>query len=200
MNAPEAPETVLSPAVRASCRRKEIWIGTAQPPLRFKMGLTFAVSPNHACFMSIHGKNGRVMHWRRMGLLFALLAAVLIPLEQAHCALMPSRGVSTVAPAERQGGGDDHCCPESSSTPGPTPLADPLCCSLSMQLPPVTAPVTVTLAAPAPISTLFAILPSPALATSAILVLRNVAPEARSGPPPDPSSAPQSPRSPPYSA
>lgn len=140
------------------------------------------------------------MPLRRIGHVFALLAAVLIPVEQAHCGLMPSRGESTVAGAERQDGGDDHCRPESSSTPSPTPLADPLCCSPSMQLPPVTAPVTVTLATPAPITMLFANLPSPALATSTILVLQNVAPEARSGPPPDPSSAPQSPRSPPYSA
>lgn len=129
-----------------------------------------------------------------------LLVSVLIPVEQAHCGFMQPFADSVVALGEKQGGGDDHCCPEKSPTSAPAVPANPPCCGSSMQLPPSATPVTVSLAAPAKSMTLSADLPPSARSSFTIALAQTVPPEARSGSPPDPSSAPQAPRSPPHSA
>lgn len=130
--------------------------------------------------------------------LLALLVAVLLPLGQAHCALtMPHPSAPTAIRAGHEDGDDHDCCPESSTAPASP--ADPCCCDL-FQVPPATAPASISVDTPTSM-----VAPLARLATAAVAILDpgacgRLEPDARSGSPPDPSSDPQSPRSPPHSA
>lgn len=132
--------------------------------------------------------------------MLALFVAVLLPLELGHCAFMPLRGAAAIESAHHEDG-DDDCCGESESAPvhAPASPADACCCG-HIQLPAAPAPVAVSLNAPAPVILQFASL---AIATQD-LHLKSASvrfePEERSGAPPDPATAQQSPRSPPYCA
>ena len=134
-----------------------------------------------------------------MRVVFGLLVALLIPIEQAHCGFIQARTETVMGVPEKQADGNDHCCPERSSASKPTVPEDPICCSESMQLPPVTAPVTIVLAAPSNVM-LLADLADLALPPAAPAAAGTVVPEDRSGAPPGPATAPQAPRSPPRSA
>ena len=131
--------------------------------------------------------------------MLTLFVAVLLPLEQAHCALMPLHA-PTVAVEVGHDDSDDHdCCAESAQAPKSASPTDPCCCAC-IQLPVATSPAPVSLAAPASVLLPVTDLPAFAPAIVASSVLRRFVPDARSGSPPGPSAAPQSPRSPPYSA
>ncbi len=139
--------------------------------------------------------------------LMAVFVAVLMPLRLGHCALMPWSASAVAVVAEHHDehaeahheAADPDCCPESGPSHAPSSDSDPLCCG-SVQVPAVTTPVLVSLSAPASDPTVFAVgaMVSAAPDTRGhVLLLVGVA---RSGSPPAPSTAPQSPRSPPYSA
>jgi hypothetical protein len=128
-----------------------------------------------------------------------LFVAVLLPLELAHCALMPLYASTAAMETEHHDGDDHDCCSESSPSPEPTSPTEPCCCA-HLQLPVAPTPPSISLAAPASAPTLLAVIPAPTLAVGVAGVILGSAPDARSGSPPDPSAGPQSPRSPPYSA
>ncbi len=140
--------------------------------------------------------------------LMALFVAVLMPLRLGHCAPMPWSASAVAVVAEHH---DEHaeahhheaagpdCCPESGPSHAPFSDSDPLCCG-SVQVPAATTPAPVSLSAPASDPTVFAVVAMVSAARDPrghVLLLVSVA---RSGSPPAPSTAPQSPRSPPYSA
>ena len=137
---------------------------------------------------------------RQIRVMLALLVAVLLPLEQAHCALMPLRAAASAVQADHHDADGDDCCDESSTAPKPTSPTNSPCCCPCLQLPAATAPASISIPAPVPSSTLLAVSALPALAIHAGCVFGGITPDARSGSPPDPASASQSPRSPPYSA
>jgi len=130
--------------------------------------------------------------------ILALIVAVLMPLELGHCALM-SLQASAIAIESDHHDGDHDCCPESTPSHQPTSPSDPCCCG-NIHLPVATSPASVSVdvltSAPASLAVVAMI----AATTSAQSVFVRLEPDARSGSPPDPSTAPQSPRSPPYSA
>ena len=127
----------------------------------------------------------------------ALLVAVILPLEQAPCALtMAHHSTPTTVQAQHDDGDDHACCAE--STPHPASPADPCCCD-NLQLPAATAPPVLTVDAPTSVPIASAIVPV-VVAVSAQGARVGPEPDARSGAPPDPSADPQSPRSPPKSA
>ena len=130
--------------------------------------------------------------------ILTLFVAVLMPLELSHCAFMPLQAAAVAIDSGHHADGDDDCCPESSPSHEPTAPTDPCCCHI--QLPAATAPASVSVAAPTSFSTLLAVVPMVAAAAHAQGAFARLEPDARSGSPPDPSTAPQSPRSPPYSA
>ena len=129
--------------------------------------------------------------------MLTLLVAVLLSLGQAHCALMAHTAPIAVQ-ADRHDDGDHGCCPESAPSPGPTSPADPCCCD-SFHLPAVTAPALVWVDAPVSAPAPLAIMSAVAASLGAQTAFVRLEPEARSGSPPDPSTAPQSPRGPPHS-
>ena len=135
--------------------------------------------------------------WIRVMLI--LLVAVLLPLEQVHCALLPLRAMAALQVDHHDADGD-HCCDETSPEPTPVSPVDSPCSCPCIQLPAATAPVSIELPLPASISTSLAASPMPALAIHVGGVYGGLAPEARSGSPPGLSSSPQSPRGPPNSA
>jgi hypothetical protein len=132
----------------------------------------------------------------------ALFVAVLMPLELGHCALMPlqawAQASAVTIESQHHDDGDD-CCPESATSPEPTSPADPCCCAF-VQLPAATTPASVSVAAPESVPAPLAVAPIVAAAFGAQNALVRLAPDERSASPPDPSTASQSPRSPPYSA
>ncbi len=139
------------------------------------------------------------VHGLRM--MLTLFVAVLLPLELGHCTSMPLRGAAAIESAHHEGGDDDYCCGESESAPAhaPTSPADACCCG-HIQLPAAPAPVAVSLNAPAPVILHFASLVIAAQDLHSQTAAVRFEPEERSGAPPDPATAQQSPRSPPYSA
>lgn len=133
-------------------------------------------------------------------MLLALFVAVLLPLELGHCAFTPLRDAAATESAHHAGG-DDDCCGESESAPAHAPVspADACCCG-HIQLPAAPAPVAVSLNAPAPVLLQLASLAIPAQALPLQTSSVRFEPEERSGAPPDPATAQQSPRGPPSSA
>ena len=127
----------------------------------------------------------------------ALLVAVILPLEQAHCALtMAHHSTPTTVQAQHDDGDDHDCCPE--ATPHPASPANPCCCD-NLQLPAATVPPALSVDAPTSVPNAGAIAPV-VVAASAQGACVRLEPDARSGAPPDPSADAQSPRSPPKSA
>ena len=130
--------------------------------------------------------------------LLILLVALLLPIEQARCALTSLPFVSEAVEADHHDTvehGHDH---DSPSVPAPGDQTDP-CCRAGLSLPTAAAPATIALPMPGtdstPLATLSTVAPAPGAFTTSSAAARS-----RAGPPPDPSSAPQSPRAPPYSA
>ncbi len=131
--------------------------------------------------------------------LLALFVAVLLPLEASHCAFMPLQAAASAAVASHHEDGDHDCCPEPGTTHQPTSPSDDCCCG-NIQLPEATAPVSVSLDAPASVPTPFVAPATVVAVASDPSVFVRLEPDARLGSPPDRSTAPQSPRGPPYSA
>lgn len=131
--------------------------------------------------------------------ILTLFVAVLMPLELGHCAFMPSQASAVAIESDHHDDGDDHCCPESAPSHQPTSPTDPCCCG-NIHLPVATSPASVSVDAPTSAPTPLAVVPMVAAAAHAHSAFARLEPDARSGSPPDPSTAPQSPRSPPYSA
>jgi hypothetical protein len=129
----------------------------------------------------------------------ALFVTALMPLELGHCALMPLQASAVAIESEHHNGGDHDCCPESAPSQEPTSSTDPCCCG-HIQLPEATAPDSVSVDAPTSVPMPLAVVPMVAAAVHAQSAFALLEPDTRSGSPPDPSTAPQSPRSPPYSA
>ncbi len=131
--------------------------------------------------------------------MLTLFAAVLMPLELGHCAFMPLQAAAVAAVADHHDDGDHDCCPESESSHQPTSPSDACCCG-NIHLPVATSPASVSIDAPASAPASFAVVAMSAATANAQSVFVRLEPDARSASPPDPSTAPQSPRSPPYSA
>lgn len=132
----------------------------------------------------------------RLRVVLTLFAAVLMPLELGHCALMPLQAAAVASESGHDADGDHDCCPESTPSPGPTSPTDACCCG-QFQLPAVAAPVAVSVGAPTSVATPFALVPTMATTTQAQGTFTLLEPGARTGSPPDPSTSPQSPRGPP---
>ncbi len=148
---------------------------------------------------SLVGDASRMNALLGIRMMVTLLVAVLLPLDPAHCALMPLPASAVAIVSEHRNGHDQDCCPESPPSPEPPSPADPCCCP-HIQVPTAPVPLPISLAAPASVPTLLAAMPAPTLVVRTGGVFLGSAPDARSGAPPEPSAAPQSPRSPPYSA
>jgi hypothetical protein len=130
--------------------------------------------------------------------MLAMLVAVLLPLGQAHCAwTAPHAGSAPVA--VHHGHHGDGCCSESEPSPAPRYPTDPCCCD-GFQLPAATAPAIISVASPTSVPVPLAVVSALAASLEVQTAFVRLEPDARSGSPPDPSTAPQSPRSPPYSA
>ena len=132
-------------------------------------------------------------------LVLTLFVAALMPLELGHCALMPSQASAAVIESGHHDDGDDDCCSESAPSHEPTSPEDPCCCG-HIHLPAATTPTSVSVDTRASVAMPLAVAPMVAAAVQTRSAFVRLEPEARSESPPDPSSAPQSPRSPPYSA
>ena len=130
--------------------------------------------------------------------MLALLVAVLLPLGQAHCALTMSHpsGSATIQ-VEHDDGDAVDCCPE--SAPVPASPAQSCCCDY-FQIPIGTAAPSSSIEAPASIHTAIAIASAVANVAGAPSDALRLAPDARSGSPPDTPANPRSPRGPPQSA
>lgn len=131
--------------------------------------------------------------------ILTLLVAVLMPLELGHCAFMPLQAAAVTAAADHHDDGDRDCCPESGPTQKPTSPSDGCCCG-NIQLPVATSPGSVSIDAPVSAATSFAVVATSVATASAPSAFVRLEPDARSASPPDPSTASQSPRSPPYFA
>jgi len=129
-----------------------------------------------------------------------LFIGLLLPLEQAHCALMPfmsERGTTVAIAAEHPDDDGDDCCHEAPPTSHPAPPTDP-CCSVGVQILAVSPSSPVQLAAPAvgpelPASTASASCDAGAHRAPVL----GYTPDERSGSPPEPHSGPHSLRGPP---
>lgn len=130
-------------------------------------------------------------------MMLALFVAALMPLELGHCVFMPLQAAEVAAVADHHDDGDHDCCPESGPLHQPTSPPDACCCG-SIEIPVATSPGYVSIDAPTPAPVSFPV--ATTRAATADDQSAFVEPDARSGSPPDPSTAPQSPRSPPYSA
>ncbi len=125
-----------------------------------------------------------------------LLLAVLLPLEQARCALMSLRP-STVTFHTAHSEADDDCCDDSSSAARPAAPTDP-CCYACQPLPEAMTPASVSLPTPHGDSAPLAALAANETAREASDMFgARVLPTCS---PPDPASSPKSPRSPPHAA
>ena len=131
--------------------------------------------------------------------LLTLFVAALMPLELAHCALMPWQVRTVAIESVHHDDGDHDCCPDAAPSSNPRPAPDPCCCDRFL-LPAATAPALVSVAAPTSVVVPLALAPTSASAVDAPCSFVRLKPDARSGSPPDPSTAAQSPRSPPHSA
>lgn len=132
---------------------------------------------------------------RRVSVALSVMLAMLLPLAQANCALMPLRPDSSVGHADEHAAKDHDRHHQSSSTPA-APAPSDACCTCQ-QLPAATAPDTVTLAAPGvSMALIFPTISSIEPVRLAARITDGVC----SSSPPDPSSSPQCPRSPPFSA
>ena len=129
----------------------------------------------------------------------ALFVTALMPLELARCALMPPQASAVAIESEHHEDGDHDGCHESAPSPGPTIPTDPCCCAF-VPLPAATAPPSVSVDAPTSVPTPIADVQMVAAAVNTDGAFVRLEPDPRSGSPPDPSTDPQSPRSPPYSA
>ena len=132
-----------------------------------------------------------------------LFMGLLLPLEQAHCALMPfmsGRGTTVAVAAEHPDDDGDDCCHEAPPTSHPAPPADP-CCSVGVQILAVSPSSAVCLTAPTVGPEFPGITPCASCDPDArrTLVL-GYTPFDRSGSPPEPQSGPHSLRGPPDSA
>ena len=131
--------------------------------------------------------------------LLALSVAALVPLALGHCALMPLQAPAAAIEAGHHDDGDDDCCPESAPSHEPASPLDPCCCD-HIQLPAAATPASVSVDTPRSIPMPLTVAPMAAAAVHARNAFVRLEPDARSETQPDPSTAPQSPRSPPYSA
>lgn len=131
--------------------------------------------------------------------ILALSVAALVPLALGHCALMPLQASAAAIESEHHDDGDHDCCPESAPSHEPAFPADPCCCG-HIHPPVATAPASVPVEAPTSDPRPLTIAPMAAAAVRARSAFVRLEPDARSESPPDPSTAPQSPRSPPNSA
>lgn len=131
--------------------------------------------------------------------ILTLFVAALLPLELGHCALMPLHGSAVAIESEHHDDGDHDCCPESTPSQGPTSPTHPCCCAL-VPLPAATTTGSVSVDGPTSGSAPLAVVAMVASAVDTRSASVRLQPDARSGSPPDPSAAPQSPRSPPFSA
>ncbi len=128
--------------------------------------------------------------------MLTLFVAVLMPLELGHCAFMQWQAPPVAIASEHPDGGDG-CCSE--SAPTPTDPTDACCCD-HVQILAGTPPAPVSVEAPPASALIFAVVPMAATMVHAQDAFFRLEPDARSGSPPDPSAAPQSPRGPPHSA
>ena len=131
--------------------------------------------------------------------ILTLLVAGLIPLELSHCALMPSPAFAAAIESDHHDDGDHDCRPETAPAHESPSHSDPCCCG-NTQLSEATPVASITVDAPTSNPRDFPVVATTALAVDVLGVSVRLEPDARSGSPPDPSSASQSPRSPPYSA
>ena len=131
--------------------------------------------------------------------ILTLFVAVLMALELGHCALMPFQASAVAIESAHHEDGDHDCCTESAPSPIPTSPTDPCCCT-SLQLLVATAPASISIGAPTSDRAPLALASMVAATRGAQTAFIWLVPDARSGSPPDPSTAPQSPRGPPYSA
>jgi hypothetical protein len=131
--------------------------------------------------------------------ILTLSVAALMPLALAHCALMPLQASAAAIESGHHDEGDDECCPESAQSHEPTSPTDPCCCA-HIQLQAATTPASVSVDTPTSVAMPLAVVPMVAAVVRAPGVFVRLEPDARSETPPDPSTAPHSPRSPPYSA
>ena len=131
--------------------------------------------------------------------ILTLFVAVLLPVEQARCALRSLPLASGATQTVRHEDGDHHHGDDPASAPASGDQTDPCCCG-GLSLPSATAPASISLLAPVSASTLFAPTLAPAPALGACAVFSGFDSRSRAGPPSDPSATPQAPRGPPYSA
>ena len=131
--------------------------------------------------------------------ILALFVAVLMPLKLGHCALMPLQASAVAIDPDHHDDGDHDCCPESTPSHQPTSPSDASCCG-NIHLPVATSPPSVSIDAPTSAPASFALMAMIAATADTQSGIVRLEPDARSGSPPDPSTSPQSPRSPPYSA
>jgi len=131
--------------------------------------------------------------------ILTLFVAALIPLTLGHCALMPLQASAAAIESGHHDDGDDDCCPEPAPSHEPASPADPCCCG-QIHLPAATTPASVSVDTPTSVPTPLAVASMVAAAVHARNAFVRLEPDARSESPPDPSTAPQSPRGPPYSA
>ena len=136
---------------------------------------------------------------RSMSVTIGVLLAVLLPLGQAHCALMSPRTAPAATHVEQPGNGDHDCCDEPSSAPAPAGPSDPCCCD-GLLLPAATAPAAFTLSQPTADSILLAAVYPAVSFNPPSEDFVTPAPTPPTASPPDPASSPRSPRSPPDSA
>ena len=130
--------------------------------------------------------------------LMILLVALLLPIEQARCALTSLPFISEAVETDHHDAVEHGHSHDSSTVPAPGDQTDPCCCA-GLSLPTAAAPATISLPMPGtdstPLATISTAAPAPGAFTTS-----SVAARSRAGPPADPSSTPQSPRSPPHSA
>ena len=131
--------------------------------------------------------------------ILTLFVAVLMPLELGHCALIQWQTSPVAIEVGHHDDGDHDCCDESESAPTPTDPTDACCCD-HVQLLAGTPPAPVSVEAPPSGPMVFAVVPMATAMVHAQDAFVRLEPDARSGSPPDPSAAPQSPRGPPTSA
>ena len=132
--------------------------------------------------------------------ILTLFVTALMPFESAHCAWMPERPSGVAVESEHHDDGDnDDCCPQPAPSHLPTPPSDYCCCG-GIDLRPAISPVSASIDAPTSVPASFAVVATIAVTANVQVVSVRLESDARSAPPPDPSTSPQSPRSPPYSA
>lgn len=130
--------------------------------------------------------------------ILSILTALLLPMEQVHCALI-SLWPSSVAAHVEEHATDDDCCNDSVPPSTPAGPSDH-CCYACQQMPVAMVPAAVVIATPNGESALLAEPPSSVVPIELRNASVGLAPDATTRFPPDPATSSQSPRSPPYSA